>query len=208
MKEKKAFGKLKYPVLDLKEGEDILYKFPELAKIKEFAAYGGSLTNDLDRNKVIKYIILLYDINSDLIEQKDLQKRKESAATLAGFERHHQTDEFSKKVKDMFELKDRTIYEMIFAYLREQNIMEWMLLKTTEQAFYENQKLIIKPIDVDSGDKEKDILGAATTKEKLSDISDKYLEKMHKYEKLIFGDNKDVQEEVKKPVRPETMISK
>jgi len=205
MSEKKAFQKLKYPVHDVPDKEDLLNKFPGLAKIPEFAAYGGSLTGGLDRNKVIRYIIYLYDIGSDLNDQKDLQKRKESAAILAGFERHNKTDEFEKKVKDVFELKDQAVYEMIFAYLKEQNIMEWMQLKSTEESFFENQKLIIKPIDIDSGDKEKDILAAATTKEKLSDISDKYLDKMKKYEKAIFGDHKDVQEEVKKPVRPETM---
>ena len=77
------FKNLKLKVFGLPDGTDIRYEFKALIdeQLPTFWEY-----NDADVNKVIKYIVYLYDKNSPMqIRFPDIKARRNQCAILAGF---------------------------------------------------------------------------------------------------------------------------
>jgi hypothetical protein len=210
----KPFQKLKFKVHDVPQGTDLLHKFPELGAIKEFRDY-----KEADRNHIIRYIIYAYDPESDFIEnfKEDILQRKEASLIEAGFNRNKK-DEFDIYLKDIMDLKNDKVTDMIFAFLRNLNIKIWMMIISTEEMFLEYQRLIMRPITFDEvkdpetkeitfKEKEKDILAAADMKKKLREECNAMYQDLKKYYKEFFGSNNDLEEENKrkKRITPETI---
>ena len=105
------FARLTYPIHGL--GASILTTFPILKKISGF--------NEIKDERVIAYVIYLYDKGSDLpVEFKDLSIRKESAATEAGFDRN-EDGEWPGLVARLFDLGDPATRHLIINYLHFHN---------------------------------------------------------------------------------------
>jgi hypothetical protein len=134
------------------EKEDLVNKFPLLKRYEEFSKFEGTPGGELNRNKVIRYINLLYSAKSQLVRiyKDDLLIRKEEAARLAGFEKK----EMSKVETDLFNLQNEKIMKMIMRFLIIQNVRLWTVICSIEQSFYNNNELLMSPFQ-DDEDKDK-----------------------------------------------------
>jgi hypothetical protein len=209
------FSKLRFPVHTVPHGTELLLKFPELQAYPEFSEY-----KEPDRDKVIRYVIYMYDMNSGLILKfPDLKQRKEAALDIAGFERNSNTGKFKKEIYNMVNLEkifvkedpededskitaeSNRIFDMAMRYIIEQNNRIWSMVVANEQAFDEYLRLIMEPV---SDRKDKDLLTAAKTKDDLMGICDEINTRLNSYYKLLFGDNEDVKVKAKR-ITPETI---
>lgn len=76
----------------------------------------GSLNNY--RKKLLKFIILQYDLNTPLrIEYKDYFRRKANAALLAGFKRNKQSGKFKEDIANAMIGKNDEVNRMIVRYV-------------------------------------------------------------------------------------------
>ena len=79
--QREEFSKLKFNVYDVKAEVDLLKEFPLLGRIESFKSYNGA-----DSNRLIRYIIYMYDLESPLIKRfPKLDERQIECATLSGF---------------------------------------------------------------------------------------------------------------------------
>lgn len=198
MADAKEFSLLRFPIHNLPKDACLLTHFKELQSYPEFTEY-----TEKDRNLLLRYIFYCYDMNSDLVKRfADLQKRKETAMDIAGWKRGEDGRFKNEKAYDILALVDLPSFNMIVCFLKMQNHRLWMMICSTEEAFYEYQVGIMKRVfDV----KDKDTLAAIISKEKLMDNCDTMNNRIEEYYKKLFGDNTDVTDQVKKKrTTPET----
>lgn len=135
----------------------------------------------LPENKVIRYILALYDPKSPLIKgEQNLMRRKEIAAEIAGFDM--EKDDVMLAI--LFEYKYDHVVEMVQNFLKDfVKSMDWALLVSLEQTFWEFQGRLMQPID--RADKDKDLMSAVQTKTKMAtdiaDIQEKYKTALSKF---------------------------
>jgi hypothetical protein len=166
MSKKTLTEKMAIDILSAIDGEDLLHKFPQLRRVKAMADYGGSLGGGFDRNKIIRYIVILYSADSFMNKKPvvPLQERQYKAADLAGFIRD-QEGRFKEVVEtSIFQLQDPKVFEMIFQYLMFQHNVLWREICTCEHELEEFHRLRMKPVVADD---DKDIIAANEKKDKL-----------------------------------------
>lgn len=197
-------------VSNVDEKEDLVNKFPLLKRYEEFSSFEGTPGNELNRNKVIRYINLLYSSKSGLVRiyKDDLAIRKEEAAKYAGFEKK----EMVQVENDLFKLENEKIVKMIMRFLVIQNVRLWTTICSIEQSFYQTSELLMSPIDQAGEDKDK---YAAAVKQKplRSEMIDMTEQLDSLYDKM-FNDNSDVKkkldkdDELRKHLSPEQVALK
>ena len=134
------FKHLKWNVQEVSRGTDLLTAFPELGRYPEF--------NEeilLDKNKVIRFIILCYDKKSPLLAEKNLIKKKVDACLLAGIEK--EDGKFPKDVEEMISNKNPIVNRMICRYSRMQADLQYSLLAAGLENFYGNVSILSAPND-------------------------------------------------------------
>lgn len=158
-------------------------------------------------DKMIRYILLMYDQNSPLRHHyPDLFKRKQFAADLAGYDLDKEdvvaVYEFRVKVDDGYEPYEELI-NLTMKYLKYQNNMVWQMIVSNEQAFSEYSRRVMMPVD---GAKDKDILQAVEIKTKIMQSMDDIYQRLQKYNReLTGGDEKLEDVVVRKRLTPETL---
>ncbi len=163
-------------------------------KLKEILGSGD--------DRMIRYVILMYDVTSPLRQHyPDLSKRKEFAATLAGF------DLMKDDVVSLFEfrLNDEPyepLLDMITTYLKYQNNWVWSMIVSNEQAFYEYNRRVMMPVE---GNRDKDILQAINIKTQIMVSQDDIYQRLQKYYRELSGGDDKLQESIttRKRLRPE-----
>lgn len=192
------------------EKDDLVMKFPLLKRYEEFSSFGGSMEGELNRNKVIRYINLLYSAKSGLVRiyKDDLQIRKEEAALHAGFEKK----EMKQVQNDLFELNNEKIVGMIMRFLLIQNVRLWTTICSIEQSFYQTSALLMSPLDQEGQDKDK--YGAAVKQKPLrAEMIEMTTQLDGLYDKL-FNDNADLKSkydkdnELRRHLNPEQVAAK
>jgi hypothetical protein len=161
-------------------------------------------------DKVVRYILLMYDQNSPLRHHyPDLTKRKQFAADLAGFDLDKDDViglyEFKVNNDEGFEPHEELI-RLTMKYLKYQNNMVWQMIVSNEQAFFEYNKRVMMPVD---GSRDKDILQAVEIKTKIMQSMDDIYQRLQKYNRDLTGGD-DMLEEVltkKKRLRPEEIAN-
>lgn len=190
---------MRYDIDKYSPSEDIFYNIPELRDIKSFKDYPGSRAGELNRDHVIRYIILLYSEDSILNKRPmpPLKERKTQAATIAGFPKKGPKKEFVVAVKrKLFELDSERIVAMIFDYLIAQKNWTWNEICTIEQMLEEYTKIRLAPIKEDA-EKGFDIQ-AAKRKSDLTKDSEEMLKKLESYYKDFFKNHEDDSEKLKR----------
>jgi hypothetical protein len=86
--------------------------------------------------------------------------------------------------EEIFSLKDEKALELVTGFLIYKGNMQWHLLCSTEQAFYQNNKLIMSP--------------ESKNKLKLINESEELKDKVHDYYNTLFGDDKKIKEKAKR----------
>lgn len=208
--EKEKIAGLFIDVDSVDEKEDLVNKFPLLKRYEEFSSFPGTPGNELNRNKVIRYINALYSAKSDLVRtyKDDLQIRKEEAAKHAGFEKK----DMARVAEDLYQLQNERIVKMIMRFLLIQNVRLWTAICSIEQSFYQTSELLMCPIDQSGEDKDK---YAAAVKQKplRAELIDMNEQLDSLYDKM-FNDNADIKskydkdDELRRHLNPEQVAAK
>jgi hypothetical protein len=154
--------------------------------------------NRNDKDKLIRYIIYMYDKSSPLVKRyNNLDRRKQEAAHLAGYT---QDDPSLKTYKDF---QDQEFSDMVVDFLIYQNNYTWTMLVSNEQTFYEFQKTLLQESSMIRNDKDK--INAIASKSKLMEESDKIVERINSYYKQVFVEDKLIETAKRVASSPEEM---
>lgn len=91
-------------------------------KIKEFTEYKG----DIPEKKLFQWIVLMYDIRSDMRSTTDYYLRKHESAEIVGMPKDK--SRWKKPIEDMLVGKDSVVNELIVAYLWQFGLPEVLQL--------------------------------------------------------------------------------
>ena len=154
------------------------------------------------RDRTLKYIVYLYDKNSDLIhEYPDLTERKRAAATEAGWDfLNAEKNKFNIKVERIMELRDERTRAAVLKYLELQNSKEMDMIHYNEQLFAEYRDLLLRPVLDEPTSKEdalgttdvKNIYATADYKKKLREECKQIASDLEKLYAKVYGDNEDL----------------
>ncbi len=159
------------------QGEDLLAAFPRLSRYEEFS-YPME-----HRDKVIRYVVLCYDMGSPLQNVDSLAQKKAMAAHQAGF--LYQDESFEAPVIAMMDGKILPVNKMIIRYCRMQHSRLYSLIVSGNEAFHEaSEKLLVASTDSDDVLKDMKTKMEIFDKAKANAIS---LDNMSR--ELLSGDN-------------------
>lgn len=191
---RQPFEFLKYRIHNIPKGSDLLEEFPDLMKHEEaLTKYSieeyieneegqkvwGEKKHKLtksDSNKLIRYLIYLYDPKSDLIRQEpELADRKKKASELAGFENY----------KENWVL-DKAFYFLTRIY-NNRKFREWCVLQHQLEQKNSAQWSLV----VDDGDSKK-FMEAHEKQGKLMHQSQEIHKILDAIESEIFGEHEEL----------------
>jgi hypothetical protein len=189
-----------FDVMSVPKGQDVIFNMPELGNIESFKMYPGTPGGELNRDLVVKYVVILYSQDSILNKRirVELEERKYKAADLAGFERNKKGEFHPNIISKLFNLESDYIVRMIVDFLIIQNNILWTEICTTEQEYAENLRLRFEAIEED---KDKDKYTAAKTKGAVRELCKGILKDLDEYYSRFFKDNDDVKNKHKKAQR-------
>ena len=125
------FDKLLFPVNLLGDNDDPLKVFGKLNKWAEFKSHKYPL---LQFNKIFKWIVFVYDMNSPFQKINDIIKRKvEVARYVKLFE---DANDISDDVKKILLNEDKIANRMLIAYVRMHRESKYAVVVALEQKFY------------------------------------------------------------------------
>lgn len=136
-----AFDGLTVQIANVPASKNLVEVFPLLHDNEEFSAdlKGGNT----DRNKIIRYVILMYDKNSPFITKyDDIIKRKKEVARFVGFTLSKK-GVFKKAVVEIFKCENIEVNCMIIRYCRLQHSIRWTLLVAMNEDFYEDMNKML-----------------------------------------------------------------
>lgn len=191
MEEHKKFDNLRYAVHKIGD-KPIDKAFPELFRYDEFKAL--RLLKNIDWRLLTKYIVFLYDKDSDLVSEfsSQLQARKDAAAVEAGFQRDAK-GHWPKELQDVMDIREELSYRAIFRYLKIQKYDVWREIVVTEQELEEFQMLRFQSIRKKKNNKaEVDEIEASTKKTKLKEACDIRIKSLESLRAQFYADHQDV----------------
>lgn len=176
--------------------EDLFKSYKQLSLIKE-------INNNID-NKLMKYIIVLYDYNSPIvIKFRDLKVRKQQAAEFCGY------DLYSETTNRIYNLSEDYILEAVDMFLKKFiHNRTWYMICSNESIFWEYGKRMLKPVggEDEGGRKlsEKDLIAAMQAKTKLSEDMAAIDERLDAAYKRLYGDE-NINRFINKSTTPESI---
>lgn len=189
------------------EKELSILEFNPMVKKNMLSAYPKlkEIVGDVD-DKLIRYVILMYDIKSPLRHHyPELGKRKEFAASMAGY------DLMKDDVITLFDFKINDepyeeLLDMIMKYLKYQNNWVWSMIVSNEQAFYEYNRRVMMPVE---GNRDKDILQAINIKTQIMVSQDEIYQRLQKYYRDLSGGDDKLEDAItfRKRLRPEEIAN-
>ena len=182
--------------INVYEQKNIIKK--NLEKITD--AFGLVVDIRPDIEKLLKYIIYMYDKNTPMRElYQELQERKIECALLSGY-----SEKKDKTIlEELYNLTDKRACELISSFLKYQNHKSWALLVSNEEVLWQYQQELLNPITDFRQDKEK--LQALEIKSKLMNECDSIIKRIEGYEEKIYGDDKKLKDAMKNVTSPENI---
>jgi hypothetical protein len=116
--DKRDYEELMYNLSLVPPGKDILSFFAPLNAMPEFAAPIIVDGKTIDKNQVIKYVVILYDRNSKYNVCKDALKMRENAAVCAGWLPDKKTGYFPDYADKIMRGLVPSVNRMIIRYAR------------------------------------------------------------------------------------------
>jgi len=157
-------------------------KYP---KMKMFSSFQSA------DDQMITYVLYMYDQNTPMKEQfPDLKIRKEQAAVLSGYN----LVKDNEILHDMFFFQSSKVVEMVDEFLRKQNNRIWSMIVSNEQTFFEYQKKLLSPVEVD---RDKDILQALQIKSKIMDDLNTINDRLDSYYMKLYGEDQELLKTIK-----------
>lgn len=202
------YAHLRYNVMGLPQGTDIVKSFPDFDASNEFHE-----RLSIDKNCAIKYMCLIYDPESPVQKKiTDPIAARQTAAILAGF-RMDTKGRFTEDVEEMMKCMNTGFNTMLIRYLRFFNNDAYTLIVTTRQALYNKQEMILNG----GGGEKKSPIEVEKIKGELINQSDALYSLINKYSKeLLQGDKNPflkehlfaLIDEEQIPLRPEQQASR
>ena len=128
------FSRCQYRVDEISDKKKVLDVYPEFKLHVEFQVKKTSLPGNINVDKIMRYILVLYQKNSPLLTIDNPSKRKFVAGTLANYDR---TDKgFSKGYQEVINGKNELVNKMIIRFLRMQKNHDFASLMIYDNAFY------------------------------------------------------------------------
>jgi len=191
--EKENFNRL---YIDIYDKKNVIKN--NLEKITNAFGLVDDSRNDIE--KLIKYIMYMYDKNSPMREMyQELEERKTECALLSGYKESKD----KKILKELFNLTDKRACKLISSFLKFQNHKTWAMLLSNEEVLWQYQQELLRPITDFRQDKEK--LQALDIKSKLMNECDSMIKRIEGYENKIYGDDNKLKEEMKNATSPENI---
>lgn len=134
--EKKDWEYLMYDLSKVAPGKDILSFYAPLAQMPEFAVPVIIDGKTMDKNEVIRYIMVLYDRNSKYNVCKDSLKMRECAAIVAGWKPDKKTGRFPKEAEKIMRGMIPSVNKMAIRYCRIYHNFEYTGLVSDLIAWY------------------------------------------------------------------------
>ena len=154
---------------------------------------------DENIDKIIRYVIMVYDPKSPLQrDEKDLIRRKSASARLAVL---NTTD--SEFINGIYDGSNQICFGIITNYLvRFIKDKEFAALCAFQYKYFENIKELLTPI---SGETNAERLEAARKKSVISDEIDKDILRIDDYWQKVYGDNILTEQIKSKRITPESI---
>ncbi len=139
--------------------------------------------------KLLEFIELLYTKDSKLMAIEDLDDRRRQAAQLAGL------DLGSEETKDIIDLQDEKVNDLIFHFMCTQNSNRFNNLINAQNLLWSYQKMLSKPFPENDDEAQK----AVSFRSKLSDECDAQTERIDRLMAEIFP--KEIKEKAESNIR-------
>lgn len=183
----------RYPIQDLKPGETVLEKFPALAIHSDLVQYGFG-ANDY----ALRYAIFLGEGSGLHKAIPDYMARKAEALRLSGIK---PTD---PRYQGAFDLTDKTVQEVRFAWLRRVCSMEFAEWAQLVERYYQNLAKVGKPIPEDTeGLKETDVQRSYALCTDLVDTLKPLRKDIKELEEVLFYGDEDMKKLAAEKARPQ-----
>jgi len=159
--------------------EDMFSTYPQLKKIKEISR--------LIDNKLIKYIVCIYDYRSPIVlHNRELKIRKQVAAEFCGY------DLLKEDLKPIFNIEQDYVLQAIDTFLKSFiHSRVWYMICCNENIFWEYGQRMLMPVGNmgEEGKKlsEKDLIAAMQAKTKLSEDMAAIDERLDAAYKRLYG---------------------
>lgn len=168
----------------------VLKAYPELKQhLKDEWA------EDDNFDSILRYVIAVYDPKSPLVREQDLNKRKEDAARIVGFDftEEIKAQIFNSTYPSLPE-KQAWVDELIFMYLKQfVKSREWAAIVALEFAYWEQIKQLMAPI---VGKTSADELAAVQKKAIVSNELGEMLKRVATYRSLFFDEDIQLEQAV------------
>lgn len=162
--------------------DEMLKAYPQLGEILTKTA-----GEDEHIDKLLRFIIMLNDPKSIVfLSEKDLDRRKNLAAELSGL------PDNAEYLEGIFMYKNQVAFQLTIQFLcRFIKNKEFAALVTMEQVFWEEIRLLNKPIS-EAGEADKDVLIAVEKKGKIKAELELDLNRIDAYYKKFLGDDPEL----------------
>lgn len=169
------FSKLLLNVHDIDEGVDLMDVFPKLNLYADFVGYKKK-----DRNKIIRYVMYAFDVNSPLMELSILKDRTDHALNLAGIDTKKRREEIHGRTDSFVNALIRTFIAKIQA---NRKFELYMSMEAALQDLLEN---ISAPIHSDDKTNPAKFQTANKTRFENSMNAEQLIKSLDKLEEEIF----------------------
>ncbi len=144
---KEDFSKMMYNPYPLGENIDIAEYFG----LNIYDEFKNSYKDINYKNKVIRYMMFMYDRNSPLNKIIDLKTRKIEALKLAGFKSEEINSKLlNDKIIRLINFSDNIFTNMVMRYLRLHKDNLFMYIYTVQERFYKECEKVIAGNDTDT----------------------------------------------------------
>lgn len=130
------YKRMMFNVSAIPDDSDILDAFPEMKLYQEFSK---RIPDGISKNKIIRYICLVYDKNSPFkMKYKDLTQRKVRVIMDVGFEMVDK--KFPEEIEDVIKGKTPVVNDMAIAFIKMHNDISYSHLVMMETLYYQKMK--------------------------------------------------------------------
>lgn len=175
LRSSETYEDLRYNPFSVPLGRNILSNYKELMIYPEFQHERiGTITI----NRIVRYVMLVYQKGSPLLRENNINKRKIEAANLVEFPKKKGSDEFVWDVEQIMTCKEKDSNKLILRFLRLQHDDLWAqvtIYEESRQAQYE--KLL--------NDQFRGVETASKVKSYISEVTDE----IDKLRAKIFNDD-------------------
>lgn len=155
-------------------------------------------------DKILRYVIALYDPRSPLIKDyPELGSRKIAAARVAGFDLINDAE----TLELIYECDSDFLVDIIVNYLKLVKNRVWAAIVSDEQTYWEFVRRLLAPITAGDKDNAKDLISATGLKTKLSNDKEEIGDRLENNWNKLIGDDGGLKKkaQIKTTFSPEDM---